>query len=56
MEAYISPQAKQIANGNLLYVRELKLGFCNNLEGWERVGGREVRERGDPCTPVTNSC
>ena len=31
--------------------------FCNNLEGWERVGGgREVKEEGDICTPMTNSC
>ena len=29
---------------------ELKLGLCNNLEGWEGVaGGREVKEGGDIC-------
>ena len=35
---------------------ELRPGLCNNLEGWERVGGgREVREGGDICIPVANS-
>ena len=37
-----------MANGNLLYGLKLKWGLCNNLEGWERVGGgREVQEGGD---------
>lgn len=31
-------------------------GLCN-IEGWDRVGGRrEVREGGDTCVPVANSC
>ena len=26
-------------------------GLCNNLEGWDRVGGgREAQEGGDTCT------
>ena len=30
---------------------------CNNLVGWEKVGGgREIREWGDICTPMVNSC
>ena len=26
------------------WLRELTLGLCDNLEGWERVGGRSKRE------------
>ena len=37
--------------------QELKLGFCNNLEGWEWAkGGREIQEGGDICTLMVNSC
>ena len=40
-----------------MVIRELKRGFCNNLEKWEWVGGG----RGDPrgggiYTPMVNSC
>ena len=32
-------------------LREPKPGLCNNLEGWERVGGgRELQEGGGICT------
>ena len=38
-------------------LRELKQGFCINLEGWDGVGdGRELQEGGDICTPMTDSC
>ena len=31
-----------------IWLKELKLGLCNNLEGWEMVGGRrEIQEGGD---------
>ena len=31
--------------------------FCDNLEGWSRVGsGREVQEGGDICEPVADPC
>ena len=37
-------------------LRELKLGLCRNLEGWE-VGYRtEVQEGGDICIPMADSC
>ena len=37
-------------------LRELKLGFWNDLEVWERVGGgMEVQEGGDICLPMANS-
>ena len=35
----------------------LKLGLCDNLEGWDGVGeGRGVQEGGDMCVPVADSC
>ena len=40
-----------------VWLRELKLGLCNNLEEWDGVGGgREIQEGGDICTPVADSC
>ena len=34
-----------------------KLGLCNNLEGWEWVGGEEEsQEEGDIYKPTVNSC
>ena len=31
--------------------------LCDNLDGWEGVGGgREVQEGGDMCTPMADSC
>ena len=31
--------------------------FCDNLEGWEGVGGgRDVQEGGDICIPTADSC
>ena len=36
----------------ICYMTEL----CDNLEGWDRVGGgREVLEGGDICTPMADS-
>ena len=40
-----------------LWLRELKLELCNNLEQWEWVGGgKEVQERGDTCISMADSC
>ena len=40
-----------------VWLRELKLGLCDNLEGWDgERDGREVQERGDICIPVADSC
>ena len=31
--------------------------FCDNLEGWDGVGGgREVQKGGDICIPMADSC
>ena len=52
------PYTKEIASGNLLYdTRSSNPMFCDNLEGWDGVGGgREVQEGGNIYTPVTDSC
>ena len=32
-------------------------GLCDNLEGWDDVGGgRDVQEGGDIYTPMADSC
>ena len=34
-----------------VWLRELRLGLCNNLEGWEWAGGGwEIQERGEYAT------
>ena len=39
-----------------VWLRELKLGLCNNLEVWEWAGaGREIPEGGNICIPIVNS-
>ena len=52
------PCTKEIASGNLLYdTRSSNPMFCDNLEGWDGVGGvRETQEGGDTCIPMTDSC
>ena len=37
------------------WLRELKLGLCNNLQGWDvEGGGREVQEGGDTDIPTAD--
>ena len=39
------------------FARSLNPVFYDYLEGWDGVGGgKEVREGGDICTPVTDLC
>ena len=39
-----------------LWLRELKLVLCDNLEGWDVVGREwEVQEGGDICIPTADS-
>ena len=36
----------------VVLLRELKLGLCDNLEGWDtEVDGREFKKGGDICIP-----
>jgi len=40
-----------------VWLRELKLGLCDNLEGWDGVGGRRAFQEGeDICIPMADSC
>ena len=40
-----------------VWLKELKLGFSDNLEAWEGVGsGKEAQEGGDICVPMTDPC
>ena len=40
-----------------VWLRELKQGFCDNLEVWDEAGdGRDVQEAGDMGIPVADSC
>ena len=57
METYTLPYVKQIASGNLLYdAKSSDQVLCDNLEGWDRMGGgNEVQEEGDVHTPVAHS-
>ena len=32
--------------------REISSGLCDDLEGWDREGGRETQERGDMGTYI----
>ena len=36
---------------------EFQPGLCDNLEGWDGMGGgRDVQEGGDMCIPMVDSC
>ena len=38
-------------------LRELKLGLCDSLEGWDGVRGEgENQEGGDICVPMADAC
>ena len=41
----------------VLLIQNLHLVLCDNVEGWDGVGGGgEAQERGDICVPMANSC
>ena len=45
METYTLPEVKQIASGSLLYDEgSSNLVLCDNLDGWDAVGGRFKRD------------
>ena len=42
--------------GTCCRTQELRLGLCNNLEGWDGKGGmREAQDGGDLCIPMTHA-
>ena len=58
MEAYTTTICKIDSQWEFAaWLRELRSGLCNNLEGWDGVRcKREVQEQGDICIPVAHSC
>ena len=41
----------------VVWLRELKPGLCDYLEGWDGMGGgREAHEGGDMCIPMADPC
>ena len=58
MEAYTLTYVKQIANGNLLYdTGNSNLVLCDDLEGWDEVGGgTEGPGGGDVQIPMADAC
>ena len=57
METYITMCKIDSQREFALWLRELKQGLCNNLEGWDAVGnGREVQKGGDIFIPMADSC
>ena len=41
-----------------VWLSKLKLGLCDNLEGWEREGrrGKEIQDGGDICILMAEAC
>ena len=57
VEAYITICKIDSQWESAVWLRELKQGLCDNLEGWDGEGeGREVREGGDMGVPMADSC
>ena len=57
METYITICKIDSQQEFSVWLRELKQGLCDNLEGWDREeGGREVQEGGDMGIPMADSC
>ena len=57
METYITICKIDSQGEFAVWLRELKPGLCNNLEGWDgEDGGREGQEGGDICIPMSDSC
>ena len=56
METYVTKCKRESQWEFAACLRELKLGLCNNLEGWNgEGGGREVQEGGGICIPMADS-
>ena len=55
METYITLCKIDYQWESAVWLRELKPGLYDNLEGWDGVGGgREVQEGGDICVPMAD--
>ena len=57
METYITIWKTDSYWEFAVWLSEVKLGLCNNLERWDgEEGRREVEERGNTCIPMAGSC
>ena len=57
MEMYITTYKIDTQWEFAVWLRELKPGLCDNLEGWDGVGDeREVQKGGDIYIPMADSC
>ena len=57
METYIAICKINSQQEFAVWLRKLKQGLYIKLEGWDGAGdGKEVKERGDICIPVADSC
>ena len=57
METYIAICKINSQQEFAVWLRKLKQGLYIKLEGWDGEGdGKEVKERGDICIPVADSC
>ena len=57
METYITISKLDSQWAFAVWLRELKLGLGNNLEGWDREGsGKDVQVGADMGKPMNDSC
>ena len=57
METYITICKIDGQREFAVWLRELKQGFCINLEEWDGAGdGRKIQNGGDVCIPMADSC
>ena len=57
METYITMCKIDSKREFAVWLRELRQGLCDNLEGWDGEGeAREVQEGGDMGVPMADSC
>ena len=57
METYIAICKINSQQKFAVWLRKLKQGLCIKLEGWDgERDGKEVKEGGDICIPVADSC
>ena len=56
-ETYINVWKTSSQRELAVWLRKLKQGPCDNLEGWGGEGdGKEAEEGGDVCIPMADSC
>ena len=57
METYVTLCKIDSQQEFAVWLRKLKQGLCNNLEGWDgEEDGRAVQKGGDICIPMADSC